>query len=221
MAYPTDINRNVLLCVEESRSEIRNSSVFWYLHGWNFDGHSGFGGQFELDGYEGEVVIVTKASNSIKCFYIDRHHSSSKSWGWWTETEELPEPPFLITNKLNTKLIFDGEFEMEVNKEGEKIFFGEIDPKWIGHPMEYLVLGSNGWFGKITQVEGTYSFHLLAYSDSIEKESILNSEMIGNYDVANAMDELMKDEELNVERFRPFGKVTRLLSQPEMSLSSV
>jgi hypothetical protein len=153
--------------------------------------------------------------------YIDSHHSPRKSWGWWTETDELPEPPFLITNRLDTKLIFNGGIEMELNDDGKEIFLGDIDPEWIGAPMSCLVLGSSGWFGEITHAGGSDSFHLLAYSDSIEQEGILNSEMISNFDVADAMDELMIDEEINIEQFKPFGKVARLVPQPEMSLSHV
>jgi hypothetical protein len=219
MAYPTDINRSVLLYVEEARCNASDSPPCWRLHGWSFDGNFGFGSRYGVDGYEGEVAIVSKASKSIKFLDIGRYHSNRKSWGWWTETEELPEPPFLITNKLDTKLIFDGEIEIEVDEEVKKMFFGEIAPDSLGMPIEYLVLGSSGWFGEITTEAGSHSFHLLAYSDSIEQEGILNSEMISNLDVADAMDELMIDEEINVEQFKSFGRITRLIPQPEMSLS--
>jgi hypothetical protein len=221
MVYPTDINRNVLMYVEEARSDSSDSRLRWYLHGWSFDNRHGFGGFMAGDDYEGEAAIISETSKSIKFLYIGRRHSSRKSWGWWTETDELPEPPFLITNRLNTQLIYDGEIEIDLDEEGKKMFLGEINPESFGMPIEYLVLGSSGWFGEITTEAGSHSFHLLAYSDSIEQEGILNSEMISNFDVADAMDELMIDEEINVEQFKSFGRITRLIPQPEMSLSHV
>jgi hypothetical protein len=219
MVYPTDINRNVFLYVEEARYDSSDSTPCWYLYGWSFDSWFGFGGEFEHEGYEGEVAIISETSKSIKFLDIGRHHSSSKSWGWWIETEELPEPPFLITNRLSTKLIFNGIVELELNEDGKETFYGERDPAWVGTPISFQVLGSSGWFGVIEKLEESDSFSLLAYSDSLEKEGILNSEMIANYDVANAMDKLMRDEEVNVKKFNPFGKIIRLLSQPETSLS--
>jgi hypothetical protein len=221
MAYPVDINRSVAFRVEETICDSSVSPPNWKLFGWHFDSWFGFGGGQAVADYEGEVTIVSKTSKAIKYLEFNRCRYQMSRWGWWTETEEFPEPPFLITNKLSTKLLFDGEVEIELNEDGKETFYGERNPTWVGIPISFQVLGSGGWFGIIEKLEESDSFHLLAYSDSIEQEGILNSEMIANYDVANAMDELMIDEEINVEQFKSFGRITRLLPQREMSLSSV
>jgi hypothetical protein len=222
MAYPVDINRSVVLGVD--KTVYVPSDSHWILLGWHFDSWFGFGGGQAEVGYKGKVAIISKTSKTISSLDINRCRYKMGFWGWWTKTKELPDPPFLITNRLNTKLIFDGEVELELNEEGKEIFFGEIDPDLIGVPISFLVLGSSGWFGEITKTDTSEtdtsdSFHLLVYSDLVEQESILNSEIIANSDVAMAMDELIKGEEIDVEQFKPFGRVTRLLSKSEMSLS--
>jgi hypothetical protein len=221
MAYPVDINRSVFLGVENLRVEVQDSARCWRLHGWQFDARNGFGG--EAFDYEGEVAIISREVKLIKSLYIGRYHSSSKSWGWSLETDELPEPPFIITSRLQTNLIFDGEIEMEFNEKGKEMFLGKINPDWVGYPTGYAILGSSGWFGEIITIEGSCSYQLRAYSDSIEQADILNSEIITNDDVAEEMDKLilLEPEEISIEKFKPFGRVTRLLSRSEMSLSQL
>jgi hypothetical protein len=210
MAFPVDINRCVVLGVEEV---IHNSSdLRWLLFGWHLDSWFGFGGGQAESGYQGEVAIISKRSKITKFLEIDRCRYRMGFWGWAVETKDLPDPPFLITNKLNTQLTFDGTVELELNEEGKKLFFERRNFAWQEIPISFLVLGSSDWFGKVTKLDQENLFHLLVYSDSGKQESILDSEIIANYDVANAIDELMVGEEITVEQFKPFAKVTRLFS---------
>lgn len=221
MAYPTDINRSVLYYVREAQCDSISSPPIRRLFGWEFDRWFGFGGELEHEGYEGEVAIISETSKSIKFLDIGRSHSSSKSWGWRVETDELPEPPFLITNRLNTELIYDGEVELELNDEGKETFYGDRAPGWEGTPISFAILGSSGWFGYIEKPEDSDTFYILAYSDTVKQDGILNSEMIGNSEVAYAMDKLIMDEQLDVKQFKPFCKITRLLSESKTLVSTL
>jgi hypothetical protein len=202
MAYPVDIRSDIAILVEESVLEDTISPPCWKLHGDIFDGWTGLGGQLESE-YEGDVALISETSKSIQHLRIDRYHSSRKSWGWRVETDQMPEPPFLITNKINAEIIFNGIVELDLNDYGKKLFEDRDEASFI-------VLGSNGWFGVMT--DQLNSIHLLAYSDSASREIIGDSEVIMNSD----LDDLEKFEDLD---FKPFCKILQPNFQVNQTLS--
>ncbi len=197
MDYPVDINLGVAIWVEESRPDYVDYSRCWRLHGTTFDDWWGFGDEFTTD-YSGEVALISRTSKSIRNLEIGRYHSNRKSWGWYIETEELPAPPFLITNKLDACIIFDGLIELELTQDGEEIF----EDSYEGN--SFPVMSRSGWFGILT--DKVNAIHLLAFSEQ-ENQEIVENSYVMRAGRDWALGKMVKCNELQTETFKTANSV--------------
>ena len=95
-------------------------------------------------------------------------HRFSKGYGWVVKTATIPEPPFLITDKLDARIIYNGLIRIEPTPGTMEEL--EESEGFISYPV-----ASQDWFGILTY-EGTNRIHLLAFSDK-ESEKLSDSDV--------------------------------------------
>lgn len=129
-----------------------NSIVF----GTPFDGAWGFGDD-NIEEYFGLVAFISLESKRIQSAKMSLIHRFSKGYGWVVKTETIPEPPFLITDKLDARIIYNGLIGIEPTPGTMEEL--EESEGFVSYPV-----ASQDWFGILTY-EGTNRIHLLAFSD--------------------------------------------------------
>lgn len=153
MEWQEVINFGTSIWVTES-SLLTYSPEVLRVNGTPIDGSHGFGNQ-NKKGYIGEVILLSPKYRSIQYLSIDRIHTTRNGWGWGIETTtSLPDPPFLISSDLATKIVFNGFIELLDNQD-------VIDDS---QPDNYpYAVASKNYFGIIT-VKENKKIHLIAFS---------------------------------------------------------
>jgi hypothetical protein len=165
MDYPEDIdlsavNLGVASWVEKITLTSTKPNSYKVI-GCSLDGWRGFGNQYDSS-YIGKVVFISSLEKSIHDVSIYSSHISNKGWMWNIETDDtMPEPPFLISNRLSIDIVFNGYINLLPDRAVEDL----ID--FNGNDFSSPVIVNAEDFGLLTIREK--SIHLLIFSSS-EKE---------------------------------------------------
>jgi len=160
MDYHVGTETDICLWITYARAD---KSGAWRLHGIEFP--SVINSEDESwDGYSGEVSLVTSESQSVHHVEMDVYHSFSRGFGWLVEVDSLPFPPFLLTSRIDTYLIFDGLIELKLSEYADEVLNGS------GGKHSCAIVGENDWFGVLVY-RGPHDIQLSAFSTG-EKTNI-------------------------------------------------
>jgi hypothetical protein len=122
-----------------------SSPTSWMLDGIALDGESGFG-RLEERVFRGQALFVFATIFETVSLVISEVHSTRHGFFWLVKNvATLPDPPFLITNDLDTKIIFCGEVMISNDHE----IFDSSNPRFPAYCVR-----ANKWFGVIYFQEG-------------------------------------------------------------------
>lgn len=124
------------------------------------DGEYGFGFESKTKRYyDGKALLINSKSNIVAKISIAAIHFSRQGYRWLMESENtLPDIPFLVTDNLDTHLIFNGLVTLQQDQD-------VID---IDDPISpcYFVT-SDDWLGILT-VGDSRQISLLGFSSNPE-----------------------------------------------------
>jgi hypothetical protein len=112
-----DINEHIYLWVNEIYEERENTSII--IDGIVFDEELGFG-KYKRN-YNGEIICLSNDRKVISRNEISTIHISHVGLKWiMKNNKDLPIIPFLLTDNINLKLIYDGNVQLNASAEMEE-----------------------------------------------------------------------------------------------------
>jgi hypothetical protein len=125
-----------------------------------FDGEYGFGFEEKTKRYyDSNALLINSTSSSVTKISIAATHFSRQGYRWLIESENtLPDIPFLVTDNLETRLVFNGLVTLPQEQD-------VIDLEYPISPYYFVV--SDNWFGILTVGDSRQIF-LLGFSSGSE-----------------------------------------------------
>jgi hypothetical protein len=137
-------------------SLVENENDSQIIKGEKFDGYQGLGNEYDSS-YKGDAIFISLQHRNICYLEISIIHVWSKGWMWSVKTNKLPNPPFLISNRLALDIVFNGYVKLT----STEFFQDTIEQEDDFFEAAVIVNGED--FGLLTVTPE--SIHLLVFSE--------------------------------------------------------